>query len=66
MRLKMTLSDKFVSTLFAIEGSLSCVSPHVSLEVASLLEFFEAAFKRTDEKFYFVLGSLHSLDVYQR
>lgn len=57
--LQMPLCDELLVALTTDEGSLACVGPHVSLQVAGLRELLQALFERTKQNFLLVLGPLN-------
>jgi len=62
MRLQVTLGDELLAALPASEGSLTRVRPHVSLEVARLLELLQTALERTNQELNFIFWPFDSLD----
>lgn len=55
VRLQVTLSDELGLADVTSEGTFACVGAHMSLEVASLSEFFETVLIGTNQNLRLVL-----------
>lgn len=55
----MTLGDELLVALNANEGSLSCVGPHVGLQIACFSKLFETLFKWTNQYLFLVFWPLN-------
>ena len=63
MSLEMAFCDKLLIALTAHKGSLTCMSSHVRLEIASLREFLQTLLKGAQEDLLLLFWSLYLLEL---
>jgi hypothetical protein len=61
----MSFGNEVLVAKRALEWSLTCMCPHVCLQVASLREFLEAAYKGTHQELHLVFRPLYFLNASQ-
>lgn len=61
VRLQVPLGDELLEAFVANEGSLSCVRPHVRLQVACLGKLLQTLLKGAEEDLFLLLWSLDLL-----